>query len=157
MVPELDQISAAEYEYCGPAGRPALGAAYAMLQARWRAGQRDLETGLRLMFLSWYACAEPPFLTGLPAGEETRRVFAEVFAAFGGSASAEPELLYAVGQMCDLFPECCGGEDEWLAVGRECREATRRLRPEGFPPEHFEGRGAYGDYFAGMLRATRSG
>ena len=110
MVPELDQITTLENGYRGPAGRPTLGDAYALLKSRWQAGRRDLETGLRLMFLAWYASAEPPGLTGLPAEEDTGRVFGEVFAHFGGTASTEAELLYAVGLMCDLFPWCCGGE-----------------------------------------------
>src|SRR5918994_746687 len=115
MVPGLDQITAVENENRLPSGKPRLGDAYALLTVRWGAGQRDLETGLRLMFLAWYACAEPPFLTGLTTQEDTGRVFREVFADFGGAGSTEPELLYAVGLMCDLFPWCCGGEDEWSA------------------------------------------
>jgi hypothetical protein len=150
MVPELDEITAVENDYALPSGKPRLGDAFALLKARWQAGRRDLETGLRLMFLAWYACTEPPFLTGLPTQEDTGRVFREVFAHFGGTASTEPELHYAVGLMCDLFPWCCGNEDEWSAVGVECKNAAQRLKPEGYPPEHFEGRGAYGDYFVHM-------
>jgi hypothetical protein len=152
MVPELDEITAVENDYALPSGKPTLGDAYAMLKARWQAGRRDLETGLRLMFLAWYSCAEPPFLTGLPTQEDTGRVFREVFAHFGGAASTEPELLHAAGLMCDLVPWCCGREEEWSAVGVECKKAARRLKPEGYPPAHFEGRGAYGEYFAHMAR-----
>src|SRR4051794_33938801 len=108
MVPELAQITAIENEYRAPFGRPSLGDAYALLKTRWQAGRHDLETGLRLMFLAWYACAEPPFLTGLPPQENTGQVFREVFAHFGGTSSTEPELLHAVGLMCDLFPWCVG-------------------------------------------------
>ena len=152
MMPELDEITAVEIEYALPSGKPRLGAAFAMLKTRWQGGLRDLETGLRLMFLAWYACAEPPFLTGLPTQEDTGRVFREVFAHFGGAASTEPELLHAVGLMCDLFPWCCGSDDEWFAVGVECKKTARRLKPEGYPPAQFEGRGAYGDYFAHLAR-----
>ena len=152
MLPELNEITAVENFYALPSGKPTLGDAFAMLKARWQAGRRDLETGLRLMFLAWYARAEPPFLTGLPTQEDTGRVFREVFAHFGGAASTEPELLHAVGLMCDLFPWCCGSEEECSAVGVECKKAARRLKPEGYPPAQFEGRGAYGDYFAHMAR-----
>jgi hypothetical protein len=152
MVPELSQITDVENEYRLPSGQARLGDAYAMLKARWQAGHRDLETGLRLIFLAWYACAEPSFLTGLPTQEDTGRVFREVFAHFRGPASTEAELLYAVGLMCDLFAYCYGEADEWSAVGLECKKAARQLKPEGYPPEHFEGRGAYGDYFAHMAR-----
>ena len=152
MVPELKEIMAIENQYAFPLGKPILGTAYNMLKARWQAGHRDLETGLRLMFLAWYSCAEPPFLTGLPTQENTGRVFREVFAHFGGVASTEPELLHAAGLMCDLFPWCCGSTDEWSAIGVECKKAARRLNPQGYPPAHFEGRGTYGDYFAHMAR-----
>ena len=153
MVAELDQIAGIENEYRPPSGKPTLGEAYDMLKVRWEAGRRDLETGLRLMFLAWYACAEPPCLTGLPTQEDTASVFRDVFAAFGGARSTEPELLYAVGLMCEAFPWCCGNEDEWTAVGLECRNEARRLVPQGYSPDHFEGRGAYGDYFAILIRA----
>lgn len=55
MVPELDDIAAVENNYACPEGMPTLGDAYGMLKTRWEAGKRDLETGLRLMFLAWYA------------------------------------------------------------------------------------------------------
>lgn len=154
MVPELNEITAVENDYVLSSGKPSLGDAFAMLKARWQAGRRDLETGLRLMFLAWYACAEPPCLTGLPRQEDTRHVFREVFTHFGGTTCVEPELLYAVGLMCDLFPWCCGDEAEWSVAGVECRKAARRLKPEGYLPAHFEGRGAYGDYFAHMTRVS---
>jgi hypothetical protein len=152
MVPELDEITAVENDYALPSGKPRLGGAYAMLLARWQAGRRDLETGLRLMFLAWYTNAEPPFLTGLPTQEDTMQVFREVFDHFGGITSNEPELLFAAGLMCGMFPWCCGAEEEWSARSGECMKAAWRLKPEGYPPVHFEGRGAYGDYFTHMVR-----
>jgi hypothetical protein len=155
MVPELEQITVIENEYRLPTGRPGLGEAYTMLKARWQAGRRDLETGLRLMFLAWYACAEPPSLTGLPTEENPGEVFQEVFHHFGGTSSNEPEFLYAAGLMCELCSWCPGAEAEWLAVAQECMNAARRLRPEGYPPEHFQGRGTYGDYFAHAARAGK--
>jgi hypothetical protein len=155
MVPELDAITAIENEYRPPGGKPRLGDAYALLKARWYAGRRDLETGLRLMFLAWYDCAEPPCFTGLPVDEDTAGIFREVFSHFGGTECAEPELLYAVGLMAELFPWCCGDEAEWLAFSAHCRTEAGRLKPEGYPPEHFEGRGAYGDYFAHMARLAQ--
>jgi hypothetical protein len=152
MVAEFDEITAIERDYALPSGKPTLGEAFALLKARWQAGRRDLETGLRLMFLAWYASAEPPCLTGLPTQEDTGLVFWEVFAHFGGSTSTEPELLYAVGLMCGLFPWCVGEEEKWSSVGVECNNTARRLKPESYPSEHFEGRGAYGNYFAHMAR-----
>ena len=109
MVPELDEITAVENDYALPSGKPTLGDAYAMLKARWQAGRRDLETGLRLMFLAWYACAEPPFLTGLPTQEDTGRVFREVFAHFGGAASTEAPQ-FAVERPIVVGPPFAGGQ-----------------------------------------------
>jgi hypothetical protein len=58
MTPKMHNITESGTEYSLPSGKPRLGDAFAMLKARWQAGRRDLETGLRLMFLAWYACAE---------------------------------------------------------------------------------------------------
>jgi hypothetical protein len=83
MAPELDEITAVENDYAPPSGKPRLGDAFALLKTRWQAGERDLETGLRLMFLAWYAVCEPPFATGLPTQDDTGRVFREIFATSG--------------------------------------------------------------------------
>jgi hypothetical protein len=123
-----------------------------LLKERWDAGRHDLETGLQLMFLAWYSCAEPPCFTGLPTEEETARLFRDIFGTFGGIKCAEPELLYVVWLMSRLFPWCCGDEGQWLVLAAECKKEARRLKPEGYRPEYFEGRGAYGDYFAHMAR-----
>ncbi|HEY2749357.1 MAG TPA: hypothetical protein VGL86_32285, partial [Polyangia bacterium] len=56
---ELEQRS------IGTRGAPALGDAYQVLREQWRAGDRDREVALHLMFLAWYLNIEPPFLTGL--------------------------------------------------------------------------------------------
>ena len=101
------------------------------------------------MFLAWYALAEPTFLTGLE-GIDTFRVFNDVFTYFRGTASTEPELLSAVGLMAGLCPWCCGDETEWAALGELCRTRAAELAPAGFAAAHFEGRGAYGQYFAHM-------
>jgi hypothetical protein len=153
MIPELDEITAIENGY-RPPGKPTLGDAYTLLKTRWQAGKRDLETGLRLLFLAWYSCAEPPFLPGLPTTEDTCRVVREVFAYFGGTSSTEPEILHAMGLLCEICPTCMGTYEEGIAVGVRCRKAARELNPHGYPPEHFENRGAYGDYFAHMARVV---
>ena len=121
-----------------------------MLKARSDADERDLETGLRLLFLASYGCSEPPFLTGLYADDDAS-VFNDVFTHFGGTGSTEPELLYAVGLMAGSFPWCCGSERKWSRLARKCTEASVRLKPAGYPASHFEGRGAYGQYFAHMV------
>ena len=73
------------------------------------------------MFLAWYACAEPTDGTGLEE-DDTASVFDDVFNHFGGTASREPELLFAVGLMAGLFPWCCGNERErkWSRRAKKC-------------------------------------
>jgi hypothetical protein len=154
-VPTISQITVIENKHRVPMGKPTLGKAFGMLKARWEAGERDLETGLRLMFLAWYGTAEPPYLTGIELerdGYEGPQLSQEVFSFFGGVECGEPELLYVVGVMAEVDPYACGEAKEWAAIGNFCARAARKLRPSGYPPEHYEGRGAYGDYFAHMTR-----
>ncbi len=156
MVPELDQITAVENEHSRPGAPPRLGDAHTMLEARWRAGKRDLETGLRLMFLAWWAVTQPPYLTGMGTQEGCGKTFREVFDYFGGTAAAEPELLYAVEYICSRDPWFCdgaGAEAAWSEVAVQCGKAARQLKPEGYPAEHFEARGTYGEYFAHIARS----
>ena len=152
-VPRLSQITVIENEYRVPIGKPILGKAYGMLKARWEAGERDPETGLRLMFFAWYGNAEPPYLTGIEFElGEGPQIFQEVFSFFGGLECGVPELLFVVGVMAEIAVFACGEDEEWTAIGNFCARAARELRPSGYPPEHYEGRGAYGDYFALMTR-----
>jgi hypothetical protein len=150
MVP-LDYIDLVEERYTAGAG-PSLGRAYALLQKRWTEGGTDLETGLRLMFLAWYSGYRPPVGTGLPREDSTWQVFRQVFEHFGGETSDEPELLFAVGHMVSVLPWCLGDEQEGQAVGRNCLARIRAMLPDGFPAEHFAGRGAYGQYFESLLK-----
>ena len=148
---DLDEITKVEERYALPSGEPSLGEAFRLLRERWSSGARDRETGLRLMFLAWYSCSEPTSLTGLPL-ERTEDIFGEVFRGLGGEQSEDAELLYAVAVMAgkNSFPWCCGDEATWLNIAARCTERFRALRPEGFAPADFRGRGAYGDYFAHM-------
>jgi hypothetical protein len=148
---DLAAITGVECRYTEH-GEPSLGEAYELLQSRWNAGGRDRETALRLLFLAWYSCSEPPFLTGLSMDAPYADVFADVFSHLGEEQSSDPEFLFAVGVMATSFPYCIGPESEWEAVGKRCVHRAAELRPEGFEPGWFEGRGAYGNYFAHMLR-----
>jgi hypothetical protein len=150
-LPDLAAVTAAEAPHT-ERGLPELGPALALLLRRWEAGARDDETALRLLFLSWYACAEPSFLTGLPEDEEASAArFREVDAHFGGVDAGHAEFLYVAGYMASTFPFCIGEEAEWEARGGRYLLRARLLRPEGFSPGHFTGRGAYGKYFAQMF------
>ena len=152
---DLDEITEVEDRYALPSGQPSLGEAFLLLRERWMSGARDRETGLRLMFLAWYACSEPNTLTGLPL-ERTDSIFGEVFRDLGGEHSEDAELLFAVAVMAgkNSLPWCCGDEATWLEVAARCRERFKALRPGGFAPADFRGRGAYGDYFAQMVASS---
>lgn len=152
----LAEIDVLERRYAGPHGAPSLGKAYAMLKQRWGSGARDRETALRLLFLAWYAFAEPPPFTGLPYAEDTGTRFREVFEELGGEASSDAEFLFAVGVMMAVAAYGVGHEAEWEAIGERCAERARLLRPEGFHPEHFLGQGAYGDYMAHQAKTLAS-
>lgn len=135
-------------------GEPTLGAAYEILREDWRRGDRDRELALHLMFLSWYLLAEPPHLTGLDErrvpSSELAPVFNEVHDYMAPAERDDVELLYVVGLMADLFPWMLGDKDAWEQRSREYREMYRRLEPNGLAPSVFDGRGAYGEYFAGQ-------
>jgi hypothetical protein len=62
-----------EIERAYALGAPTLGRAAAGLLARWQMPLRDIETFLRLAFLSWYRQNEPAWLTGLANGSWCRR------------------------------------------------------------------------------------
>jgi hypothetical protein len=153
MVPSLVEINNAENGYLGRDGAPVLGESFEMLLTRWAAGERDRETALRLLFLSWYCNAEPPFLTGLPAEHDTATTCWETFAALGGVGTSDPEVCFVVGLMAQLFPWCLGDEAYWVELGRVLAGRAVELQPNGPSPTVFSGRGAYGEYFSHMLSA----
>lgn len=144
-MPDLAAVDAAEAEYTVER-RPALGPAFVLLVKRWEAGRRDDETCLRLLFLAWYACAEPAFLTGL-SEDTAAALFRAIDAHFGGMDSTHAEFLWVAGYMASTFAHCIGDEEEWQARGVHYLLRARSLQPEGFAPHHFRGRGAYGQYF----------
>ena len=137
----------------GDHGEPTLGSALELAAAEWRSGNRDRELCLHLLFLSWYCNLEPPHLTGYPQrafpSGELCELFHEVYTAFEGEVVDDAECLYVVGLMAHLTPYLLGGDEStWLARSLAFRERYRALVPGGLTASHFEGRGAYGDYFA---------
>jgi len=55
-----------ENRFLGPNQEATLAAAYQILRKHWDAGGCERETGLHLMFLSWYGIVEPQHITGFP-------------------------------------------------------------------------------------------
>ena len=153
MIPSLVEINKAEQSYVGRGGAPVLGEAFEMLLARWAAGERDRETALRLLFLSWYRNAEPPFLTGLPTEHDTSTICSETFASLGGTSTSDPEVCFVVGLMAEILPWGLGDEASWAETGRLLANRAVTLQTSALSPTVFSGRGAYGKYFSHMLSA----
>jgi hypothetical protein len=150
-VMEIREITAIEDRYCGQGGDPTLGEAYAAWQQRWAAGERDRETALRLLFLSWYACSEPTEFTGLPEDRDgSVAVFQRSFDHLRQLGPGDAEFLFVAGYMARVFPWCCGGEPAWTAMGRECLDAYGRSGSL-IGRDVFRDRGAYGEYFAHIV------
>jgi hypothetical protein len=153
---EISEITKIENLYRGQGGGPTLGTAYAELLARLEQGAEDRETSLRLMFLTWYACSEPGHLTGLPHDAWTPSRFENLLERLGGPATTNPEVMFVVSVMASSFPDCCGDETRWRAIGVDLAERYAALPAERkVDPATFEGRGAYGDYFAHIWRYNR--
>jgi hypothetical protein len=127
---------------------------YRELRDSWAAGDRDRERALHLLFVSWMHWADPPFVTGMSEDPRATELWHEVFEHFGGEDSADAEFLYVAGLMAELFPWVLGDETVWEATAKRMKARSLQLRPEGFAPELFEGRGDFGEYFAHQARAA---
>jgi hypothetical protein len=136
----------------GADGEPTLGDALERAVAEWQSGNRDRELRLHLLFLTWYCNVEPPHLTGF---NESRfpsaglaHLFQEVFRSFQ-SILDDAEILFVVGLMAHLAPWTLGDDvPTWQSRSATFRARYRLLAPNGLSPTLFEGRGAYGAYFA---------
>lgn len=148
----LEEITRVEDKY--RIGQPSLGRALELLRERWRAGSRDEETALRLLFLIWYSVAEPDWLTGLPSDIEPAKEFSAVFTEAGGEDSATATLLLAVAKMAEICPYALGDEEEWLQKAAPLAEKARQVDPQ-IDAHTFAGRGAAGDYFQHILSAEK--
>ena len=135
---------------------PTLGPALELAAAEWRSGNRDRELCLHLLFLSWYCNLEPPHLTGYSQSafpsRELSELFHDVYAAFEAQVVEDAECMYVIGLMAQLTPYLLGGDEAtWQARSLAFGERYRMLAPTGLTASRFEGRGAYGDYFAGQV------
>lgn len=125
---------------------------YEALKSRWRAGERDRELGLQLMFFSWMHWADPPFVTGLTEDPEAGQLWRDVFAYMGGEDSADVEFLFVGGLMAGLVPYALGDEAEWAVRGSRMKKRAIELRPLTYLQGAFDDRGEYGEYFSHQLR-----
>ena len=149
-----------ENQSLGANGRPVLGRAYLLLLDQWKSGERDRELALHLMFLAWYLIIEPPHLTGadhtLASSDELAAMFNEVhdWLLPAGAESDDVEALYTAGLPAHMFAWALGDDSLWEARSRSYRARYRLLAPDGIDPAMFDGRGAYGEYFAGQARVV---
>jgi hypothetical protein len=130
--------------------------AYLTLRAGWTTGDRDRERSLHLLFLSWWHWAEPEFLTGLSDDPTAVRLWHEIFGHFGGAASQDAEFLFVSSIMACVTPWAFGDEDVWAGTADTMMARSLLLKPDGFSPETFVGRGDYGEYFAHQSRMPRN-
>ncbi len=147
----MEEIISVENRYTSSIGEPSLGQALSLLKERWSSGEKDKETALHLLFLVWYSCSEPGFLTGLPELELKPSLFTEVFEYLGSEKSTDPEVCLVVGIMAEVAPWCIGDESYWLNTSKKLKARSLSLKPEGFEPQYFHNRGAYGQYFSHMV------
>jgi len=149
-----------ENQSLGANGRPVLGRAYELLRDSWRAGDRDRDLALHLMFLAWYLIIEPAHLTGadpaLASSDELVNMFnqAHDWLLPAGAESDDAEALYTAGLAAHMFSWALGDHSVWEARGLSYRVRYRQLAPAGIDPTVFDGRGAYGEYFARQARVV---
>jgi hypothetical protein len=125
--------------------------AYAELKARWIAGERDRDLGLRLMFLAWMHWADPPFVTDLTDDPEAEGLWRDVFAYSGGETSTDAEFLFVSGIMAELFPYALGDEKEWTQRGSRMKSRAIELQPTALSLSTFDDQDEYGRYFRHQL------
>jgi hypothetical protein len=139
-----------------PSGAPTLAAAYQVLKREWDTGNRDREILLHLLFLAWYGLAEPAHITGFDMSDtlagELRETFTLVHTYVQPSIVTDAEMLYVVGLMAHLFPYLLGETQRWQERSEHYRNQYRALVSDGLRPNVFEGRSAYGAYFAGQVQ-----
>jgi len=149
-----------EHRNVGPHGAPTLGPAFEVFRGQWESGERDRELALHLLFLAWYLYIEPAHLTGLDEARIPTDSLAAVFHAAHdwllptGEDTEDAEALYVAGLAAHLVPWALGDTSLWTARSEAYRVRYRQLAPDGLSPAIFEGRGAYGDYYAGQARVA---
>lgn len=121
----LEEINQIECAY--KLGVPSLGIAAEELLHRWHNNLRDAETCVRLIFLRWYSCSEPDYLTGLT--RETLTVDS-IIADYGGEHNLGAETLFVIGVLGgNTFAFCFGEESVWQKKSRDFLKRAADLEP----------------------------
>jgi len=125
-----------------------------ILLSQWQDGTQSRETALRLLFLSWYSCSEPTYLSGLDEVQPPKDFVDELFEFVGGQEADDIEVLFVVAVMAEVAAWCLGDEHHWERVA-----GIFRSRLNGRVPalNIFAGRSTYGEYFEHHARGQSSG
>lgn len=124
-------------------------AEWGILLAEWLGGARTREVALRLLFLSWYSCSEPQYLSGLEGVDPPEVLIDDLFEFLGGEEAQDTEVLYVVAVMSEVAAWCLGNEQRWERVAKSF---WSRLNGRVPAAKVFAGRGDYGEYFAHQAR-----
>ena len=125
---------------------------YKRLKSIWQSGVRRREDALHLLYFVWMNAGEPQFVTGMEFDPDAVNLWEAIFEFFGGEQSQDAEFLHVAAIMASLFDFNLCKEGEWERM--EARSI--QLRPEGYSPDNFEGRGEYGEYFAHHARHRKA-
>lgn len=124
------------------------------LLAQWLGGARTREAALRLLFLSWYSCSEPQYLSRLEGVVPPEGLIDDLFEFLGGEEAQDAEVLFVVAAMAEVAAWCLGDEYRWEGIARSFRSRLGSRMPS---PEVFAERGGYGEYFAHQARIQSGG
>ena len=125
-----------------------------ILLAQWLGGARAREGALHLLFLAWYSCSEPQYLSGLEGVTPPEGLIDDLFEFLGGEEAQDAEVLYVVAVMAEVAAWCLGDEQRWERIAKSF---WSRLGGRVPAPGVFAGRGEYGEYFAHQARGQSGG
>ena len=145
-----------ENRFLGENQEATLAAAFDILLKHWDAGGRERETGLHLMFLSWFGIIEPQHITGFPeepvAQRNLQQTFAKMHSQFESEINDDVELLFVFGLPAQMFWFMFDDAAVWEERAKVYRHRFRELAPNGIDPAVFKDRGAYGDYYESQAK-----
>jgi len=124
----------------------------AILFKAWKAGDRDTELALQLMYNSWdlwEQCYDYDTIKQLGLEDQDLITgFKQPYEYLGGHQSENNTLLLIAGHMITLFDYQTGLT---LNDAEMCLKRFVERCPEGIPDADFEGRGDFGDYFIHII------
>jgi hypothetical protein len=118
----------------------------------WKAGDRDTELALQLMYASWdlwEQCYDYHTLRQRGLDDQALIMgFQQPYEHLGKHQSENHTLLLIAGHLITLFDYQTGLT---LNDAEMCLKRFLEICPEGIPDAEFEGRGSFGDYFTHII------